>query len=56
MVVDGGVGKLKIASPTVTPVFAAVIGAHLLEEAFGVKDVPDYNEIIRRLGSDYLLK
>lgn len=40
----------------VPPVFAAVIGAHLLEEAFGVKDVPDYNEIIRRLGSDYLLK
>ncbi len=40
----------------VPPVFAAVIGAHLLEEAFGVKDVPDYNEIIRRVGSDYLLK
>lgn len=40
----------------VPPVFAAVIGANLLKEAFGIEDVPDYNEIVRRLGSDYLLK
>lgn len=40
----------------VPPVFAAVIGANLLKEAFGIEDVPDYNEIVHRLGSDYLLK
>lgn len=40
----------------VPPVFAAVVGANLLKEAFGVEDVPDYKEIIKRLGSDYLNK
>lgn len=38
----------------VPPIFAAVLGAHLLKEAFGVKDTPDYKEIIERLGLDYL--
>lgn len=40
----------------VPPVFAAVVGANLLKEAFGVQDIPDYNEIIERLGSEYLSK
>mgnify|MGYP003307414680 CR=1 FL=1 len=40
----------------VPPVFAAVVGTNLLKEAFGVKNVPDYNEIVRRLGLDYLNK
>lgn len=40
----------------VPPVFAAVVGANLLREAFGVENVPDYKEIIKRLGSDYLTK
>ena len=38
----------------VPPVFAAVIGANLLREVFGVKDAPNYTEIIKRLGLDYL--
>jgi DNA (cytosine-5)-methyltransferase 1 len=38
----------------VPPVFAGAIGAHLLKEAFGYDDVPDYEEIINRLGLDYL--
>lgn len=38
----------------VPPVFAAVIGANLLREEFGVEDAPDYNEIIKRLGLDFL--
>ncbi len=40
----------------VPPVFAAVIGANLLKEAFGVQDTPNYKEIIKRLGSEYLSK
>lgn len=40
----------------VPPVFAAVIGANLLKEAFGVENPPTYDEIIDRLGSDYLKK
>jgi len=38
----------------VPPIFAAVLGSHLLKEAFGVEDVPDYAEILNRLGLDYL--
>ena len=38
----------------IPPVFAAVIGANLLREVFGVKDAPNYTEIIKRLGLDYL--
>lgn len=38
----------------VPPIFAAVLGAHLLKEVFGVNDTPDYKEIIERLGLDYL--
>lgn len=38
----------------VPPIFAAVLGAHLLKEAFGVKDTPDYAEIIKRLGLNFL--
>jgi DNA (cytosine-5)-methyltransferase 1 len=40
----------------VPPVFAGAIGAHLLKEAFGFDNVPDYEEIISRLGLDYLQK
>lgn len=40
----------------VPPVFAAVVGSHLLKEAFGVNDAPDYNTIIDKLGLDYLKK
>lgn len=39
----------------VPPVFGAVVGAHLLKEAFGVENVPDYNEILKRLGLEYLI-
>ncbi len=38
----------------VPPIFAAVLGAHLLKEAFGVQDTPNYEEIIELLGLDYL--
>ena len=38
----------------VPPIFAGVIGAHLLKEVFGHKNVPDYNEIVKRLGVDYI--
>lgn len=38
----------------VPPIFAAVIGAHLLKEAFNVDNTPTYNEILDRLGLDYL--
>ncbi|MGI6665314.1 MAG: DNA cytosine methyltransferase [Christensenellaceae bacterium] len=38
----------------VPPIFAAVLGAHLLKEAFDVQDTPDYEEIIKRLGLGYL--
>ena len=40
----------------VPPVFAAVIGANLLREVFNVEDAPDYDEIIERLGLDFLAK
>lgn len=40
----------------VPPVFGAAIGAHLLKEAFGVDNAPDYKEILNRLGLDYLIK
>ena len=39
----------------VPPVFAAVIGANLLKEAFEMNDVPNYGEILKRLGLNYLL-
>jgi DNA (cytosine-5)-methyltransferase 1 len=38
----------------VPPIFAAVVGSHLLREAFDVADTPDYDGIIDRLGLDYL--
>jgi DNA (cytosine-5)-methyltransferase 1 len=38
----------------VPPVFAAVIGSHLLKEVFNADDTPDYNEILDSLGLDYL--
>lgn len=38
----------------VPPIFAAVVGAHLLKEAFGAQDTPNYDEIIDRLGLDFL--
>ena len=38
----------------VPPIFAAVLGTHLLKEAFGVEDTPDYDEIVNRLGLDFL--
>lgn len=40
----------------VPPVFAAVVGANLLREAFNAEDAPDYDEIISRLGLSYLSK
>jgi modification methylase aquI subunit alpha len=40
----------------VPPVFAAVVGANLLKEAFGVENPPTYEDIIERLGSEYLKK
>jgi hypothetical protein len=30
------------------------MGAHLLKEVYSVDETPDYNEIIDRLGLDYL--
>ena len=38
----------------VPPVFAAALGAHILKEIFEVASVPSYNEIIKRIGLDYL--
>ena len=38
----------------VPPIFSAVLGAHLLKEAFGVEDTPEYTDIIDCLGLDYL--
>jgi len=38
----------------VPPVFAAVLGSHLLREEFSMGDVPDYDEIIVRLGLTFL--
>lgn len=38
----------------VPPIFAAVIGSHLLKEAFDKNDTPNYDEIVDRLGLDYL--
>jgi DNA (cytosine-5)-methyltransferase 1 len=38
----------------VPPIFAAIIGSHLLSEGFDVTDTPDYDEILDRLGLEYL--
>ena len=38
----------------VPPIFAAVLGSHLLKEAFNANNTPDYDEIVKRLGLDYL--
>lgn len=38
----------------VPPVFAAAIGANLLREVFGIKNVPDYQDITSNLGLDFL--
>lgn len=38
----------------VPPIFAGVLGAHLLKEVFDVSDTPDYDEIVERLGLEYL--
>lgn len=38
----------------VPPIFGAIIGSHLLKEAFNVTDTPNYKEIIERLGLNYL--
>jgi DNA (cytosine-5)-methyltransferase 1 len=38
----------------VPPIFAATVGSHLLREEFCVIDTPNYNEILDRLGLDYL--
>ncbi len=38
----------------VPPIFAAVLGAHLLKEKFNITDAPNYEEILERLGLDYL--
>lgn len=38
----------------VPPVFGAIIGSHLMCEAFKVKVVPDYNTILQRLQLHYL--
>jgi DNA (cytosine-5)-methyltransferase 1 len=38
----------------VPPIFAASVGVHLLREEFGVTDTPGYDEILERLGLDYL--
>ena len=40
----------------VPPVFAAAIGANLLKEAFDESQVPEYDDIINRLGLEYLQK
>jgi DNA (cytosine-5)-methyltransferase 1 len=37
----------------VPPVFAAAIGTHLLHEAFKCKNVPNYPEILKRIGINY---
>jgi hypothetical protein len=34
-------------------VFAAVVGAHLLKEAFAYNDIPDYSVILERIGITY---
>jgi DNA (cytosine-5)-methyltransferase 1 len=38
----------------VPPIFGAAIASHLLKEAFGREDVPDYPEILKRLGINYI--
>jgi len=38
----------------VPPIFAAVIGSHLLREGFNIENAPNYQEIIEILGLDYL--
>jgi DNA (cytosine-5)-methyltransferase 1 len=40
----------------VPPIFAAVLGANLLKEEFGLANTPNYYEIIKRLGLKYLNK
>ena len=40
----------------VPPVFAGVIASNLLRYGFGENDAPDYNELVERLGLDYLKK
>jgi DNA (cytosine-5)-methyltransferase 1 len=45
---------IRLVGNAVPPIFAAVLGAHLLKEAFGIQKTPDYEEIIERLGLDYL--
>jgi DNA (cytosine-5)-methyltransferase 1 len=37
----------------VPPVFAAVVGANLLKQAFNKKNTPDYSEILNRIGITY---
>ena len=37
----------------VPPVFAAVIGSHLLREAFNNNNAPDYFELLKRIGVNY---
>jgi DNA (cytosine-5)-methyltransferase 1 len=51
-----GTGRhpIRQVGNAVPPVFAGAIGAHLLKEVFGVEDAPGYDEIVRRLGIDYL--
>jgi DNA (cytosine-5)-methyltransferase 1 len=38
----------------VPPIFAASVGSHLMREAFGATNTPGYDEILDRLGLDYL--
>jgi len=38
----------------VPPIFGAAIASHLLKEAFGRSDVADYDEILDRLGIEYI--
>ena len=40
----------------VPPVFAGIIASNLLRYGFGEMDAPDYEELINRLGLDYLKK
>ncbi len=39
----------------VPPVFASVLGSHVMHEVFGRTNAPSYEEIIDRLGLDFLL-
>ncbi len=40
----------------VPPLFAGVIASNLLRNAFSEDDAPDYSQLIKRLGLDYLVK